>query len=335
MVEYPLVSIIIPTYNREEFIRNSIISAANQTYKNIEIIVIDDGSTDNTGCIVKQIQQNTDIKIYYYYQKNSGVSSARNFGIEKANGEYIAFLDSDDQWDCSKLEKQMARIVEIGAQVCYCGTIRHFVKDGRKKKINNSFREGRILFDILKDYTNAETITWVIKKQVLAENRIRFYEGCNYGEDMELFLKIATLCEVCCVKEYLCYYTMHETSLVHDAANQFQAKEMWGRYKKWLRNTKIVNYNAEKIMVIMDRYTIPSGLLRILFDYKNYKGFCPSDFNTQLKKYENHVQKLNIFLGAHKIRLLLFKWCVYNNKVNRLVNFLRNLRNEFHAGKSK
>ena len=92
------ISVIIPTYNRENFILNAINSIKNQTFKVDEIIVIDDGSTDNT----KEILKNHDVK--YIYQNNAGVSKARNCGIKEAKNEWIAFLDSDDIWHNQKIE---------------------------------------------------------------------------------------------------------------------------------------------------------------------------------------------------------------------------------------
>ena len=95
------ISVVIPTYNRELFIEKAILSVQNQTVIVDEIIVVDDGSTDNT----KQLLE--DFDVVYIYQENSGVSSARNAGIEKAKNNWIAFLDSDDIWHETKLEKQI------------------------------------------------------------------------------------------------------------------------------------------------------------------------------------------------------------------------------------
>lgn len=95
----PLVSIIIPTYNSSKFIEGAIESAINQTYKNIEIIVIDDGSTDNTLELLKKYKN-----IHVITQTNKGVAAARNAGIEIASGDYIAILDSDDRWMKNRLE---------------------------------------------------------------------------------------------------------------------------------------------------------------------------------------------------------------------------------------
>ena len=104
----PLVSVIIPTYNREKFVTLAIDSVINQTFKDYELIVIDDGSTDNTKNVLKQYNA----KIHYIYQNNSGVSAARNAGIKVARGEWLAFLDSDDEWMPEYLECQIQRAKE-------------------------------------------------------------------------------------------------------------------------------------------------------------------------------------------------------------------------------
>lgn len=102
----PLISVVIPTYNRAQLIIETINSVLNQTYKNLEIIVIDDGSTDETEKIIKNIK---DSRIRYLkHQQNLGGAKARNTGIEAATGEYICFLDSDDIWLSQKVELQLA-----------------------------------------------------------------------------------------------------------------------------------------------------------------------------------------------------------------------------------
>jgi len=97
-----IFSVIVPLYNKEKYIRRTIISILNQTYGNFEIIVINDGSTDNSLSIVKSIK---DKRIKIYSRKHEGVSCTRNFGIKKAVGEYIAFLDADDEWDKNFLQE--------------------------------------------------------------------------------------------------------------------------------------------------------------------------------------------------------------------------------------
>ena len=97
------ISVILPTYNREASLGRAIESVLNQTYRNFELIVIDDGSTDDTSRIIRKHKK----RIRYYSQLHSGVSSARNLGLEKSEGTWVAFLDSDDYWLPQKLARQM------------------------------------------------------------------------------------------------------------------------------------------------------------------------------------------------------------------------------------
>ena len=115
----PLVSVIIPTYNRKEIISRSIQSVLNQTYENIELIIVDDGSTDGTKEFV--LEKYGDAVVYVENQRKKGPSGARNYGTEIAKGEYIAFQDSDDEWSADKLEKQMAVLLaNADMKMVYC-----------------------------------------------------------------------------------------------------------------------------------------------------------------------------------------------------------------------
>ncbi|MBA0882272.1 glycosyltransferase family 2 protein [Flavobacterium undicola] len=105
-MESALVSVIIPTFNSEKYISDTIISVQNQTYQNWEILLVDDGSTDTTQTIITTFL--TDKRIQFYpLEKNSGTGVARNYGVSKAAGKYISFLDADDLWKPEKLEKQV------------------------------------------------------------------------------------------------------------------------------------------------------------------------------------------------------------------------------------
>jgi glycosyltransferase involved in cell wall biosynthesis len=103
--EMPLISVIIPVYNCEKWVKDSIQSVINQIYKNFEIIIINDGSTDNTSKVLEGYKGDNRISVYEI--QNTGPSRARNLGVSKAKGDYIAFLDADDLWDEYKLEKQI------------------------------------------------------------------------------------------------------------------------------------------------------------------------------------------------------------------------------------
>ena len=115
----PRVSVIIPTYNRRDFVREAIASVCAQTYRDFELIIVDDGSTDGTVRIVEEFRQERTDSIQYIFQTNQGVSAARNHGVVRSSGELLTFLDSDDVWQPEKLAAQIAFFnARPMAQIC-------------------------------------------------------------------------------------------------------------------------------------------------------------------------------------------------------------------------
>jgi len=115
----PKISVVIPTYNRAAKVSKGIESALAQTFSDLEVIVVDDGSSDDTGTVLANAFGD---RIRYYYQANQGASAARNKGIAEARGEWIAFLDSDDEWESDKLEWQFKALERFGPQCGGCYT---------------------------------------------------------------------------------------------------------------------------------------------------------------------------------------------------------------------
>ncbi len=114
-----LVSVIIPSHNREKYLERSVRSVLNQTYDNIEVIIIDDNSIDNTENLINLLQQEDKRILYIRHETNKGAQAARNTGIYASKGEWIAFLDSDDEWLPKKIEKQLSYASEFDASVVY------------------------------------------------------------------------------------------------------------------------------------------------------------------------------------------------------------------------
>ena len=182
------VSIIIPIFNAEKFIDKCLESVINQTYKNIEILCIDDGSTDNSRKILDSYKER-DERVKIFFKCNSGVSDTRNIGIEKSSGEYICFVDSDDYLDENYIERM----------IYYCPEY-DLIKTGYKT-INNSIVNKISIYNtekfLLKDITypvelNNFLLTFeyssccarIIRRKILLENNIRFKTNLKYSEDM-------------------------------------------------------------------------------------------------------------------------------------------------------
>ena len=118
-MEHGLISVVVPIYNVEKYLHKSIESILNQTYRNLEIILVDDGGTDNCPAICDEFAKN-DERIKVIHKKNGGLSDARNAGVEIASGEYIGFIDSDDYIKPDMYEKMLARLKETGADIVVC-----------------------------------------------------------------------------------------------------------------------------------------------------------------------------------------------------------------------
>ena len=117
----PLISVVVPAFNASQTIRETLRTISQQTYRNLEVIVVDDGSTDNTAALVQEHSLH-DPRFRLISQMNGGVASARNTGVHASSGEFIAFIDADDLWHPSKLEKQIAVLLSGGREMAlvYC-----------------------------------------------------------------------------------------------------------------------------------------------------------------------------------------------------------------------
>lgn len=167
----PVVSVIIPTYNRGTVIRRSIDSVLAQTYKDLELIVVDDASTDNTEEVVRSVK---DSRVRYIKQTpNQGACAARNLGIEHARGDYVAFQDSDDAWRPNKLEVQLEAMRKYQAGVCFCRMKRHYNDKGKANSyLFPEMEETRLVsheFTCLHTYISTQTI--VAARDVFLKHR--------------------------------------------------------------------------------------------------------------------------------------------------------------------
>jgi glycosyltransferase involved in cell wall biosynthesis len=180
------ISVIVPVYNGEKYINNCIKSICSQTIKDIEIIIVDDGSIDNTYAILCDIK-NTDARIVLHKQNNQGQSVARNIGIEMAHGDYIAFIDSDDLIECDMLERLYSFAVDKECQIVCCGYL--FVDEKNKILKKKTKYETTLMFDdsIFKDavlVNNIKSVPWnkLYLRSLIVENKIKFLVG-SLNED--------------------------------------------------------------------------------------------------------------------------------------------------------
>ncbi len=204
----PKVSVIVPVYNVEKYLKKCLDSLINQTIQDIEIIVVNDGSKDNSEEIIKEYEKNNPEKIVYLKKENGGLSDARNYGIPYAKGEYIAFLDSDDYVELDMYEKMYELAKKENSDMVECD---FYWEYPNKTKIDI----GQIYSNQKEMLQKARVVAWnkLIKRSILEESKVQFPKGYRY-EDVEFTYKlIPYLKKVSFAKEPFIHYIQRENSI--------------------------------------------------------------------------------------------------------------------------
>ena len=191
-----MVSIIITTYNREKYIGRAVQSVLRQTYGKYELIIVDDGSTDNTQEIIQKLIEKDNRVRYIKLEQNQGVSHARNVGMQEAKFDFIAFLDSDDEWYPNKLELQMRKMLESSEEtgLVFC-RMSGIGRDGKERfvcpaqSIEKEMLEGEIFLRLLR--ANVIGTPSVLIRRKCMEQVGGFKESLTCLEDWEWILRIA------------------------------------------------------------------------------------------------------------------------------------------------
>lgn len=267
----PKVSVIIPTYNREDFVEETIQSVLNQTYKDFEVIVVDDGSTDNT----KKKLEKFNSKIKLIEQKKSERAIARNNGVKNANGEYIAFLDSDDLWHKDKLEKQVEVLDKNKEYILiYCQCLR-INENGltikpAKRQLNGY--SGYVYEKLL--MRNFITSPTPLVKKGYLEKINGFHTKYIPYEDWEFWLRLSLLGKFYFIKEPLAYYRVHKSQSVKQA-----------KAEKIEEVTTVLLENSFKLKNISEKIKNKSlGLANLRFAYWYLISGDPDTAKVKLQK---------------------------------------------------
>jgi len=225
MNKNPTVSVIIPTYNRAHLVGRAIQSVLNQTYKDFELIIVDDGSTDNTKEAVKEFQKKDKRIRYIRHKENKGGSATRNTGIRVANGEYIAFLDSDDEWLSEKLERQIGFFEQstdnIG--IVYCGY--QYISDRTEKIISEKPPYKKVFNEIdLVNMYKVKTSTILIKKPIVSKI-IGFDPLLESFQDWDFSLRVAKHCTFRQLSDILVRCYVHEDRITSNIKAKIRGLE--------------------------------------------------------------------------------------------------------------
>ncbi len=255
------ISVIIPVYNVEKYIKQCLDSVINQTYKNLEILLVDDGSTDNSGTICDEYAKK-DSRIKVIHKENGGLSSARNVALDIATGEYIAFVDSDDYIALDTFKKCFEKLEKTDADVCMFS---HYTTNGQEhcvhslpleKEVYNQEEIQKIIIPSFIGQKTANEIPLlglacrqVFKRETIGTLRFRS-EREYYAEDVVFDLEFyANAKKMCILNEPLYYYRYVQTSL----SNCY-------RENLFEKLIKLLNFKQE----IIDKYNIEDCELRLL-----------------------------------------------------------------------
>ena len=200
-----MISVVLPSYNRAHILPRAIESILGQTYKDIELIIVDDGSSDNTAEVVGSF---SDSRIVYVRQENAGACAARNNGIAHARGDYIAFQDSDDIWHQDKLEKQLATLQNTGADIVFC-RMNRMVGGEKVGLVSDYFHEGFLPKDEVPMSIGTQTL--VGKSEVFKQER--FDSEMPRFQEFEMLVRAQKSFSIYCIEEPLVDYCLQKDSI--------------------------------------------------------------------------------------------------------------------------
>ena len=238
--DMPLVSVVVPCYNHEKYVAQTIESVINQTYKNIELIVIDDGSKDNSVEVIQELADKYGFT--FIHRPNKGLSATLNEGVKLSNGKYFSAIASDDILMLDKIEKQV-EFMEANPDygMCY-GKIVYFENSIENTlEYPNSNKEGWLFDDLLNYGCFIPAPSTFMRKEVF-EN-VGEYDESLWIEDWDMWLRISQKYKIGYIDEYFAYYRKHDSNISSQSLKMYQAQKNTIKKFSNLKNyTEILKY---------------------------------------------------------------------------------------------
>lgn len=299
----PKVSVVVPIYNVEKYIKKCMDSLVNQTLQEIQIIFVNDGSTDESGNIAKEYASKYLNKIIYLEKENGGLSDARNFGMRYAEGEYIAFLDSDDYVENTMYEEMYNKALQENSDYVECDFLWEY-PDKTKKDKRNSYNNKKEML------TNVRVVAWnkLIKREILEKNNISFPKGLRY-EDIEFTYKlIPYLNKVSYVDKEFVHYVQRNNSIAN-VQNERTAEifTIFDNIIKYYQEKGFYEEYKEELEYSYSRILLCSSLKRIckIKDSKTRKKLIEETFEKLYQQFP--LWKENKILNNRSIKNMYMK----------------------------
>lgn len=299
----PKVSVVVPIYNVEKYIKKCMDSLVNQTLQEIQIIFVNDGSTDESGNIAKEYASKYPNKIIYLEKENGGLSDARNFGMRYAEGEYIAFLDSDDYVENTMYEEMYNKALQENSDYVECDFLWEY-PDKTKKDKRNSYNNKKEML------TNVRVVAWnkLIKREILEKNNISFPKELRY-EDIEFTYKlIPYLNKVSYVDKEFVHYVQRNNSIAN-VQNERTAEvfTIFDNIIKYYQEKGFYEEYKEELEYSYSRILLCSSLKRIckIKDSKTRKKLIKETFEKLYQQFP--LWKENKILNNRSIKNMYMK----------------------------
>ena len=255
------VSVVIPFYNRSEITIRALMSALKQSYKNLEVILVNDGSTEDISSLRNIVKKHKNTKLIEI-EKNAGPAVARNKGIQESSGEYIAFLDSDDEFLENKIERQLAEMVRHNLNMSYTTYIK---RDNKSETIMRTPTLTGIVVPQIISNNAIATPTVIVSKKLLTDNNISFNEEIKISEDTCFWLEIAKYSEILLIDEPLTVVNVDSMSHAYSADKKNTGMK---NLLKYLLNDDYYSNFDYNISVVCDSFhTLNKKIL-----FKRYHG---------------------------------------------------------------
>nr|WP_317633016.1 glycosyltransferase family 2 protein [uncultured Flavobacterium sp.] len=307
-------SVVIPLYNKENFIANTLESVLNQSFTDFDVLIVDDGSTDNSLTIVKSFK---DERIKIYLQENQGVSTARNKGVSFSQNTYIALLDADDIWKKNHLQSLHDAIIKFPNAGLYCTGYEISLNNKNTKRLANYKDYSPQTIEIVSDYFSSSVINPVAWPSALAFSKEKFYEMGGFNtdlkasEDLDFIARAALKYDVVINPVVtMCYMKMSENNLSKAGHNKDSEVFLSSFKKVELKNNSLKKYLDINRYSFVIRCKISNNerwrVVKKDIDKSNLNlkqrvliTFPPSVLRT-LKKIQLFLVQKNIYLTAFK-----------------------------------
>jgi glycosyltransferase involved in cell wall biosynthesis len=308
-----LISVVIPTYNREIELVTTIKSIMGQTYRNFEIIIVDDGSTDRTKEVVHTLidglfnEIESPPRIRYFYQKNAGQSAARNRGIAEARGNWIAFLDSDDVWMPEKLEWQVRAIEQCNGTCGACFTDARLV-DSRGLDTTAFIHAGRqydevisIVADPVRPLARKFGGSWIqsiLVRTDLVKKIGGFDPDIHFAEDYDFLFRLSLITNHCCINKVLVIIDRTNSTIDPSAPPrswdriEFRLQSLQYMYEKWL--TLDATYPHDVRLLIAENLRCVHSIW--------------TNWYLEEKQFASARHSVSTAIGYHMTPQLMIKW---------------------------